>query len=404
MKYLVVLSDGMADWPLAELGNRTPMEAAHKPNMNKIASLGRSGLVKSLFPGMPTGSDVANMCILGYDPRKFYTGRSPIEAIGLQLELTPEDMVYRANLVSISAGDEPFEQKLMLAHDGANIEEDEAQILVSDLQNEIGRDVLSIHYGARYREILIWKNAEMDHDLVPPHDFTGGCIGEHLPQGKMADEIIALEKRSYDFLMKHPLNIERMAHGLRPANCIWLWGHGKKPAFYNFEEKRHVRGSIITAVPLLTGIAYGIGFDAPKVPGVTGDINTNYDGKANAAIEEFKNGKEFVFVHVEAPDECGHNGDTDGKVRSIELIDEKILGPIWKYLESTGEDYRILVTPDHPTPVAVRTHVAEPIPFALYQKGENGTEQSARVLSEAAAAKTGLFVEEGYKLIDELLK
>jgi|GEM_PF-3354326 len=295
MKYLVVLSDGMADWPLAELGNRTPMEAAHKPNMNKIASLGRSGLVKSLFPGMPTGSDVANMCILGYDPRKFYTGRSPIEAIGLQLELTPEDMVYRANLVSISAGDEPFEQKLMLAHDGANIEEDEAQILVSDLQNEIGRDVLSIHYGARYREILIWKNAEMDHDLVPPHDFTGGCIGEHLPQGKMADEIIALEKRSYDFLMKHPLNIERMAHGLRPANCIWLWGHGKKPAFYNFEEKRHVRGSIITAVPLLTGIAYGIGFDAPKVPGVTGDINTNYDGRRRPLSRNSKTEKNLYL-------------------------------------------------------------------------------------------------------------
>lgn len=401
MKYFVMLGDGMADRPIPELSNKTPLEAANKPMMDYIAKNGELGLTNTLFEGMPTGSDIANLCVFGYDPKKYYTGRSPIEALGLKIPLNDDDTVFRLNLVSISTDGE-FEDKIMLDHSSDKITNEEAYELLDALRDAFGTDVRKMYRGVSYRHIMIWSGIDYNYTMMPPHDILGKCIRDYLPEGPYGAEVLDMMKKSYDLLMSHPVNIARMEKGLRPANCLWLWGEGTKPQLTSFPDEHKVSGAVITAVPLIAGIALGIGLTPYSVEGATGDYYTNYKGKADACIKGFEDGNDFVFCHVEAPDECGHDGDIELKVKSIERIDEDILAPVKKYLDEKGEEYRILLLPDHPTPIEERTHVIAPVPYVLYGAGID--EKSGLSYTEENAAKTGKLIPFAYTIMKRFIK
>lgn len=401
MKYFVMLGDGMADRPIPELSGKTPLEAAKKPTMDYIAKNGELGLTNTLFEGMPTGSDIANLCVFGYDPKKYYTGRSPIEALGLKIPLNDDDTVFRLNLVSISTeGD--FEDKIMLDHSSDKITNEEAYELLDALRDAFGTDRRKMYRGVSYRHIMIWSGIDYNYTMMPPHDILGKCIRNYLPEGPYGSEVLDMMKKSYDLLMSHPVNLARMEKGLKPANCLWLWGEGTKPQLTSFTDEHNIRGTVVTAVPLITGLAYGIGLNAVEVEGATGDYYTNYKGKAEACISAFKNGDDFVFCHVEAPDECGHDGDTELKVKSIERIDEEILTPVKKYLDSLGEDYKILLLPDHPTPIEARTHVIAPVPYVIYNSDEKT--KSGLSYSEKDGAESGNFIPLAYTIMSRFIK
>ncbi len=400
MKYFVMLGDGMADRPIPELSGKTPLAAASKPTMDYISKNGELGLTNTLFEGMPTGSDIANLCVFGYDPKKYYTGRSPIEALGLKIPLTDADTVFRLNLVSIST-DGAFEDKTMLDHSSDKITNEEAYELLDALRAEFETDAIKMYRGVSYRHIIIWSGIDYGYTMMPPHDILGQKIGEYLPGGKYGAEVLSMMKKSYDVLMAHPVNISRMERGLRPANCLWLWGEGTKPALTSFSEEHNIKGAVVTAVPLITGLAYGIGLDAKSVEGATGDYYTNYKGKADATIEAFESGADFVFTHVEAPDECGHDGDCELKIKSIERIDEEILSPVKAYLDGTGEEYRILLMPDHPTPIEARTHVIAPVPYVIYDSAEKV--KSGLPYTEAEAEKSGKLIPLAYTIMNRFL-
>ncbi|MBQ7119701.1 MAG: cofactor-independent phosphoglycerate mutase [Oscillospiraceae bacterium] len=401
MKYFVMLGDGMADRPIPELSGKTPLEAAHKPTMDYIAKNGELGLTNTLFEGMPTGSDIANLCVFGYDPKKYYTGRSPIEALGLKIPLSDDDTVFRLNLVSISTeGD--FEDKIMLDHSSDKITNEEAYELLDALSSAFGTDKRKMYRGVSYRHIMIWSGIDYNYTMMPPHDILGKCIRDYLPEGPYGAEVLDMMKKSYDLLMSHPVNLARMEKGLRPANCLWLWGEGTKPQLTSFTDEHNIRGTVVTAVPLITGLAYGIGLSAVEVEGATGDYYTNYKGKAEACISAFKNGDDFVFCHVEAPDECGHDGDTELKVKSIERIDEEILAPVKKFLDSLGEDYKILLLPDHPTPIEARTHVIAPVPYVIYNSDESV--KSGLSYSEKDGEESGNFTPLAYTIMSRFIK
>ncbi len=401
MKYFVMLGDGMADTPIPSLGGKTPLEAADKPMADYLSENGELGLTNTLFEGMPTGSDIANLAVLGYDPKRFYTGRSPIEALGLGIPLSGEDTVFRLNLVSIS-NDGAFEDKVMLDHSSDKITNEEAWELLDALSAHFGSDKKIFHRGVSYRHIMIWKGIDYGYTMMPPHDILGQGIREYLPEGKYGAEVLSMMKESFELLMAHPVNRKRMEKGLRPANCLWLWGEGTKPQLSPFYDKYGLSGSVITAVPLIKGLALGIGLKSIDVDGTTGDYYTNYKGKADAAIDAFKSGDEFVFVHVEAPDECGHDADVELKVKSIEKIDSEIIKPVKEYLDSSGEDYRILFMPDHATPIEARTHVISPVPYLIYGSGINA--KSKLPYSEKAAEQTGVKVELGYDILTRFIK
>jgi len=399
MKYFVMLGDGMADYAIPSLGDKTPLEVAKKPNMDFLAVNGEQGLVSTLYEGMPFGSDVANLSVLGYDPKACYTGRSPIEALGLGIPLEDTDTVFRLNLVSISI-EEDFENKTMLDHSSDKISNEEAYELLDALKAEFEREDLKIHRGVSYRHILIWKGIDYNYNMMPPHDILGQCIKEYLPEGPYGAEVLAMMKKSYDILMAHPVNRARIANGKKPANCLWLWGEGTKPAIGNFKAKYGISGSVITAVPLIQGIAQGAGMENISVEGATGEYDTNYKGKAEAAIAAFERGQEFVFVHVEAPDECGHDADLDLKISAIEKIDSEILGPVLRHLMASGEPFKVLLMPDHATPIALRTHVMDPIPYAIYTSGQSG---AGAPYSEKNAKNTGKYIEFGHDLMGHFL-
>ena len=400
MRYLVMLGDGMADRPIPALGGKTPLEAASKPTMDYLSEHGELGLVRTLYEGMPTGSDIANLSVLGYDPKKYYTGRSPIEALGLGIDLCDDDTVFRLNLVSIST-EEPFEEKVMLDHSSDKITNEEAYELLDALRDEFGSDAISFHRGVSYRHILIWKGIDYGYTMKPPHDILEQKITSYLPGGKYGETVLSMMKRSYDILMAHPVNISRIKRGLRPANCMWLWGEGTKPQIDKFYDKYNISGSVITAVPLIAGLANGMGLKYISVDGATGDYYTNYEGKANAAIGALDSGAEFVFIHVEAPDECGHDGDTELKVKAIERIDAEILTPVKNKLDSLDEPYRILLMPDHAAPIEIRTHSLDLIPYVIYSSDENT--KSGYSYSEASAAKTGVSVSFGHDLMNKFI-
>ncbi len=403
MKFLVMLGDGMGDRPVESLGGRTPLQAAKKPCMDALARGGDCGLVNMLRDGMPLGSDVANLTVLGYDPAKYYTGRSPIEALGIGLSVSEADMVFRCNLVNtrVENGAE-----IMTDHSSGRITDAEGAALFDDLQTRFGGGQFSFHFGASYRGVMIWRGGRAkcgpDLRLAPPHDILEQRIADRLPAGTGAEELWVLMQKAAAELPAHPVNAARAARGLRTANRIWLWGEGTKPELSSFEAAYGLKGAMVTAVPLLAGIAAGTGMRRMPVEGATGDIHTNFEGKAAAAIAAFREGADLVFVHVEAPDECGHDGNSEEKALSIEYIDRRVLAPVKAYLDGAGTPYGILLLPDHATPVCERTHTLDPIPFVCWYSDRAGAHPAASYC-EADAARTGLTVPEGVGLMRRFL-
>ena len=401
MKSLVVLCDGMADYPVEELGNKTPLEAADTPNMDALAKTAQVGLIKTVADGLKPGSDVANLSVLGYDPMECYTGRSPLEAGSIGIDMKDTDVSLRCNLVTLS-DEANYEDKTILDYCADDISTEEAEILVNYLGEKLNNDEFRFYSGVSYRHCLIWNNGTLDiGTLTPPHDITGKPIKEYVPKHPNAAKLYDLMKKSYDLLKDHPVNKAREEKGLRPANSIWLWGEGVRANLINFKEKFGVKASMISAVDLLKGIGKFSGMNVVEVEGATGYIDTNFEGKAQAAIDEFKNGQDFVYIHVEAPDECGHRHEIENKPKAIEYIDKLILNPVNAYLKGTGEDYKILITPDHATPLALKTHTNDPVPFMIYcsNKPQNGVEH----FNENTAKETGLYVETGHSLMNKFI-
>jgi 2,3-bisphosphoglycerate-independent phosphoglycerate mutase len=398
MKYLIVLVDGAADVKLAELGGKTPLQAARLTNTNKIAQLGQIGLVNTIPAGMSPGSDTANLSVLGYDPAVYHTGRSPLEAVSMGIDLAESDACFRCNLVTLTDEEADYPAKHIIDHSAGDITSAEAAVLIQAVDTAFGTESIHFYPGVSYRHAMIVKNGSVDFDLTPPHDVLGQQIGAYLPKGPDSGFIEDMMVGSYDLLSVHPVNLDRISRGLNPANSIWIWGQGRKPKLSSFFEKYHVNGVAISAVDLIKGIALCAGLESIDVAGATGTLHTNFEGKAAAAIKALQDGKDFVYIHVEAPDECSHQGDLSGKIKSVELIDEKIVGPLYEYLANTEEDFKILVLPDHPTPIAIRTHTALPVPFVLFDSTKhlyNGENEFSEV-----AAEKGLYFNNGYELTD----
>lgn len=398
MKYAVLLCDGMADLPREDIGG-TPMSVAHKPNMDKLAKVSRVGLVKTVEDNLKPGSDVANLSVLGYDPAIYYSGRSPLEAGSIGIDMKPTDVSFRTNLVTLS--DEPvYEDKTILDYCADDISTEEAAELIKFIDEKLGTDEFRFYSGVSYRHCLIWDHGTTDiGTLTPPHDITGKPIKTHLGVNENGKVLIEMMKKSYDLLKDHPVNIKRIEIGLRPANSIWFWGEGVRKDLTPFAEKYGKSAAMISAVDLLRGIGKFTGMDVIKVDGATGYIDTNFDGKAQAAVDALKSGKDFVYIHVEAPDECGHRNEVDNKVKAISLIDEKILGKLLD--EFKDEDIKILICPDHPTPLELRTHTNAPVPFMIYdsRKKLDGVD----CFCEESAAKTGDYIAEGHTLMSSFL-
>ena len=364
MKYLIVLGDGMADRPLTELKGMTPLEYAATPNFDKLAAKSSVGLVKTVPDGMKPGSDVANLSVLGYDPKRYYSGRSPLEALSIGVIMKPGDVAVRTNLVTLS-DEEKLEDKTMLDYSAGEIPTEDARKIIESVEEELGSEKLKFYSGVSYRHCLIETNGTTATKLTPPHDISGKKVGEYLPQGEMGGEMRELIRRSGEILAEHPVNVKRRAEGKRPATHVWFWGAGTKPTLDTFFSKFGLKGAIVSAVDLLKGIAKGTEMYAPCVKGATGTLSTNWKGKVEAVKDCFKSGIDYVYLHFEAPDECGHQGDIPGKIAAIEKVDEA-LGELKEFLDSTGEDYKIAVLPDHPTPIEVRTHTSSPVPYMIY--------------------------------------
>ena len=375
MKYLTVVYDGMADRRIPALGDRTPMEAAEKPYLDMLSRAAHVGTVCNVPDGMVPESDTANLAILSYDPRTYSRGRSPLEAMSMGLTMQPEDTALRCNLVALSDDDLPYEEKVMLDHSADEISTEEADILIRALNEKLADDERTLYTGVSYRHCLLWKNADDTYNFSRPHDILGQGIAPYLPTGDDGAVFLKFMRDSYDILNNHPVNNERRRRGLKAANSAWLWSPGKKPALPSFYEKWGLKGTVISAVDLIKGIGICAGMESLDVAGATGNIHTTFRGKAEAAIEAFTRGQDYVYIHVEAPDECGHRAEIENKVLSIEKIDSEILAPVCEYLRTAGEPYRVLVLPDHPTPCAIRTHTSEPVPFMIYEsdKAHMGT-------------------------------
>lgn len=397
MKYVIVLGDGMADRPIEAFGGLTPLEYAKTPTLDEMAGRAETGLVHTIPEGMKPGSDTANLSVLGYDPETYYTGRSPLEALSIGVDMKADDIAIRTNLITVSDGSEPYEEKTIVDHSSGEISTEEAEVLLNALREELEDDSYHFYKGTSYRHLLIWKEGSVV-DLTPPHDVLGRRAGDYLPADEKLRE---MQKRSYEILSDHPVNQERRRKGLNPANSCWFWGAGTRPALTSFEEKNHKKGAMISAVDLLKGIAVGAGMKNISVEGANGQLHTNYEGKAQAAADALlKEGFDFVYVHVEAPDEMGHQGSAERKAESIEYLDQRLIRKLKEELDASGEPYRMLVLPDHPTPVCVRTHTADPVPYLLYDSRK--ALGSAEAYSENTARRSGLVIEQGFKLIDRL--
>ncbi|WP_195609266.1 cofactor-independent phosphoglycerate mutase [Mediterraneibacter glycyrrhizinilyticus] len=399
MKYLVMLCDGMADEPLEELGGKTPLEAAATPNMDRLAKVSEIGMVRTVPEGMAPGSDTANLSVIGYDPKCYYTGRSPLEALSIGVDMAPDDVSFRCNVVTLSEEEEKYEDRKILDHSSDEISTEEAAVLLEALKEGLKRDGYEFYVGTSYRHLLIWKHGSVV-ELTPPHDILTKRIGEFLPKDSLLREMM---EKSYEILNHHPVNEARRKNGLKPANSAWFWGAGTRPALKAFEELHGKTGAMISAVDLLKGIAVGAGMQNLMVEGANGGLHTNYTGKAEAAVKALtEDGFDFVYIHVEAPDEMGHQGKVKDKIRSIEWIDEKIIGPVTERLSKQGQDFRMLVLPDHPTPICVRTHTADPVPYLLYDSTKNA--QGAASYDEKHGMKSKIREEEGHRLIGHLFE
>lgn len=402
MKYLVLIPDGMADEKIEALGNLTPMQKANKPCMDMLAKKSLIGTVSNVPEGMVPESDTANMAVMSFDPKVYSKGRSPLEAMSMGLTMLPEDTAYRCNVVTLSEEGE-YEDKIILDHSADEISTAEADELIKTLEKELGTDYRKFYTGVSYRHCILWKNGDDKYNFMRPHDILGKRIGDYLPRVEDGGaEFLEIMKKSFDIFNHHPINEARRARGLKPANSIWLWSPGKKPQLPSFKEKWGLDAAVISAVDLIKGIGICAGMKTYDVEGATGNVKTNYTGKAEAAIDAFKHGCDYVYIHVEAPDECGHRAELDNKVLSIELIDQKILLPVYEYLQKTGEDFKILVLPDHPTPIRLRTHTIDPVPFMIYDSRE--ANEGVTGFCEESAEKMNRYLPNGYMLMDMLVK
>ncbi len=401
MKYIVVLGDGMADYKIALLNNKTPLQCANKPHIDQLAKCSEVGLCKTVPDGFKPGSDVANLSVMGYAPKDCYTGRSPLEAVSIGIDLKDTDVTLRCNLVTLS-DEENYEDKTMLDYSAGEITTEEARELIQSLKEAFDDERFTLYSGVSYRHCLVVKNGVTGHELTPPHDISGKPIRGHLPQGPLGDAYLSMMKRSAQILKNHPINKARIAKGKRPANSVWFWGEGTKPGLENFEKKFGKKGGVISAVDLVKGIGILAGMKIIDVEGATGNYDTNFAGKAQAALNALLKGLDFIYIHMEAPDECGHQGDIEHKIFSIEQIDEKVVAPLIEGLNAAGEDFRMLICPDHPTPIAVRTHVADPVPYLLYSS-KNTCGCGAKSYDEDAAKATGIFLADGCMLMKKLL-
>ncbi len=399
MKYIIVLGDGMADEPLSGLHGQTPLEYASTPYMDNIAGKAAIGLAKTIPDGMKPGSDTANLAVLGYDPKRYYTGRSPLEALSIGVDMEENDIAIRCNLVTVSDDGLPYEEKTIIDHSSGEISTEDASVLLDAVRKELEDGNYQFYDGTSYRHCTIWKNGSVV-ELTPPHDILGREIGEYLPA---ENELREKMEKSYEILNNHPINVERAKKGLNKANSIWFWGAGTKPALDSFEGKFGKKGAMISAVDLLKGIAVGAGMCNIDVKGADGTLETNYEGKAEAAVKAVTgDGNDFVYVHVEAPDEMGHQGSVERKIKAIEYLDGRIIGPIYERMKELGEDFRMLVMPDHPTPISTRTHSSDPVPYMLYDSTKE--EEHTWKYNEKEAKESGNYIGEGYTLIRELFR
>lgn len=401
MKYFVLVCDGMADRKIKELGDRTPMEAANKPMMDMLASKSMCGTVSNVPNGMVPESDTANLAILSYDPKVYSKGRSPLEAMSMGLNMQPDETAYRCNVVTLS-DDEDYDHKIMLDHSADEITTAEADELIKALEAKLGNEMRHFYTGVSYRHCLLWKNGSETYNFMRPHDILGQCIADYLPHGEEGKPFYDLMRASYDILKDHPVNVARRNAGKRAANSAWLWSPGKKPALPSFSEKWGLKGAVISAVDLIKGIGICAGMRSIDVEGATGNVHTNYDGKADAAIQAFKDGYDFVFVHVEGPDECGHRAEIENKVLAIEKIDSIILKKVYDYLSASGENFKVFLLPDHPTPIEIRTHSMEPVPFFIYSSGDE--HRGVAPFTEATAEATKLYYPDGSQLLSYIIE
>ncbi len=399
MKYVIVLGDGMADWPIEKLGGKTPIEYANTPCLDHISKESVIGLVNTIPEGMKPGSDTANLSVMGYDPKKYYSGRSPLEALSIGVPMKDTDIALRCNIVTISEEEDVFEEKTIIDHSSGEISTEECAILLNAVKKELETEAYKFYVGTSYRHCLIWDNGSI-LDLVQPHDVLTQKIGQHLPEDAVLKNMM---KKSYEILKNHPINVERKNRGENPANCCWFWGAGTKPLLTNFQEKTGKKGYMISAVDLLKGIAVGAGMEYATVDGANGGLHTNYEGKVEAALEALlTKDYDFTYVHIEAPDEMGHQGSAEKKVTAIEYLDQRVIEPLFEKLKAANVDFRMLILPDHPTPVAKRTHTSEPVPFLLYDS--TNPVQSQYDYSENHAKESGLVIEKGHELIDFLFE
>ena len=397
MKYVIILGDGMADWPLEQLGGETPLSYAKTPIMDELAEKSEIGTAATIPEGMAPGSDTANLSVLGYDPRKYYTGRSPLEALSIGAQMKDTDVVFRCNIVTLSENPGAYENQVILDHSSDEISTEDAAVLLKAVCEELENEEYRFYVGTSYRHCMIWDKGQV-LELTPPHDVLTQRIGQYLPSDPVLRK---MQERSYEILKNHPLNMERKAKGLNPANSFWFWGAGTKPILDSFEKNYHKKGAMISAVDLLKGIAVGAEMDRILVDGANGGLNTNYEGKAQAAIDALtKQDYDFVYVHVEAPDEMGHQGSVEKKIQSIEYLDSRLIRLVKEGLDAAGEDYRMMILPDHPTPIKVRTHVAEPVPYLLYDS--TCPQQHTWKYNEKEAAASGNKVEHGWDLMAHL--
>ncbi len=399
MKYIIVLGDGMADEPIEELSGKTPLAYAKTTNLDAMAPESEVGMVHTVPEGMAPGSDTANLSVIGYDPKIYYSGRSPLEALSIGVPMKETDIALRCNIVTISEEESVFEEKTIIDHSSSEISTEDSAVLLEAVKEELQKAPYYFYVGTSYRHCMIWENGKVV-PLTPPHDVLGQKIGQHLPK---EDALRDMMRRSYDILVNHPLNLERKKKGLNPANCLWFWGAGTKPLLTSFEEKTGMRGTMISAVDLLKGIAVGAGMKVAEVEGANGGLHTNYEGKMQAAVKALcEEDDDFVYIHVEAPDEMGHQGSAERKVQAIEYLDARIIGPLGEELKKRGVDYRMLVLPDHPTPVRMRTHTADSVPYLLYDSTKKVAGPAA--YTEETGAQGSVQFEKGFELIDHLFQ
>ena len=398
MKYIIVLGDGMADLNIDSLGNKTILDVANKPNIDSLAKKGIVGMARTVPKELKPGSDVANLAVMGYNPLECYTGRSPLEAVSIGIKMKDTDVAIRCNLVTLS-DENNISDKTMIDYSAGEISSEEAKLLIEAVEEGLGDDEFKFYPGISYRHCLIWDQGKTDLELTPPHDISDKIIGEYLPKDK---QIYALMEKSYEILKDHPVNLKRISQGKNPANSIWLWGEGTKPNVANFEAKNGIKGAVISAVDLIKGIGISAGMESIDVEGATGTVDTNYKGKLEAAKKALlHDGDDFVYLHLEGPDECGHHGDIDGKILAVERIDEKIVAPLCKALNEANEDFAMLIMPDHPTPIATKTHSSDPVPFLIYRSND---EKNGTVYNEKEAENSNIFIEDGYTLLEKLIK